>query len=519
MRDTRGVRASGLEGDSPSEIIEIFDDDTDGFGDRAPSQTTSDAGGPRWIGPVAALALAAIIGYGVVTSDSSGGAPKVASAPSTTTAHVPLTTLPAPTTTVSTVPPGPPVPYYAAAPPREYKIQTADMQVENRDYGGRGGYQLWATQGATATSQTWFSINSGSGFFDLNAWNAYRLQTDRGVVAIAHTPYGQTTAQFAAGSNSVLLTAFGWTDDALARLAESITIDDSTGTTLFADPALVDGYQMISAVDPWAAVVGQAPEQVFYATTADPFGGFSISVSPVDTEGGGDFTLDRPTALQFLLDNPTPFTVDGQSAVAGGLVTTPDYALATWTAGDHIVTVAGKMAVQQLIDIAQTVHQVSTAEWHGMQFQAIHNATENTSHNSSAPDNPPIALVPVSFGTDAQGSSWTIRAAPVTYGDVQQIVWDWSSNSVTTTADDTVQINTFVDKDRTYVVADLPRSIAAPAELHVTRAGLDPVVVSFNDIDPKLDRTLAAYAFSEPGPYTAQVVGANGTVLASWASS
>ncbi|MGZ7011259.1 MAG: hypothetical protein ACXVI2_14280, partial [Ilumatobacteraceae bacterium] len=117
------------------------------------------------------------------------------------------------------------------------------------------------------------------------------------------------------------------------------------------------------------------------------------------------------------------------------------------------------------------------------------------------------------------GAAWTIRAAPVVYRSVRQIEWEWSTNSVTTTPDDTVQINTFVDKDRTYVVADLPRSIAAPAELHVTRAGLDPVVVSFNDIDPKLDRTLAAYAFSEPGPYTAQVVGANGTVLASWASS
>ncbi len=514
MRDTCGVRASGLEGDSPSEIIEIFDDDTDAFGNRAPSHTTSDTGGPRWVGPVAVLALAAVIGYGVVTSDSSGGSPKIASV--ATTVSVPRTTLPAPTTTV---PVGPPVPYYAAEPPRQFKIQAADLQVENRDYGGDNGYQLWSTQGATATSQSWFSINSFSGSSDLSAWNAYRLQTDRGVFAIAHTPSGQSTAQFMAGSSSVLLTAFGWSDDDLVRLAESISIDSSTGTTLFADPALVEGYQLISTVDPWAAVLGQAPEQVFYATTADPFGGFYISVSPLQTEGGGDFTLDRPTALQFLLDGSTPFTVDGHSAVAGALVNQRDYALATWTAGDHIVTVTGKMTVQELIAISLTVHQVSSDEWQGMKFQAIHNASETNSHNSVDPGTPPMALVPVSFGTDAQGSAWTIRAAPVTYGNVHQIEWDWGTNSVTTTPDDTVQIITFVDKDRTYVLVDLPRSIAASAELHVSRAGLDPVVVSFNDIDPKWDRTLAAYAFSELGPYTAQVVGADGTVLAAWPSS
>ena len=76
----------------------------------------------------------------------------------------------------------------------------------------------------------------------------------------------------------------------------------------------------------------------------------------------------------------------------------------------------------------------------------------------------------------------------------------------------------FVDSHRTYVLADLPRSIAPTAQLVVTRAGLDPVAVDFNDIDPNLDRTFAAYAFSEPGLYSAQIVAADGTVLASWPS-
>ena len=72
MRDTRDVKASGLQGDTSLEMIEIIDDDdTDPFGDRAPDPDVTDVSGRRWVGPVAAVALAAIIGYGVVTSASS----------------------------------------------------------------------------------------------------------------------------------------------------------------------------------------------------------------------------------------------------------------------------------------------------------------------------------------------------------------------------------------------------------------------------------------------------------------
>ena len=79
-------------------IIEIIDDDGNPFGDRAQSHTIHDSGGPRWVGPAAAAALAAIIGYGIATSASSG-VPQVAPPPSTTVA--PATTTIAPPTTVT----------------------------------------------------------------------------------------------------------------------------------------------------------------------------------------------------------------------------------------------------------------------------------------------------------------------------------------------------------------------------------------------------------------------------------
>ena len=64
----------------------------------------------------------------------------------------------------------------------------------------------------------------------------------------------------------------------------------------------------------------------------------------------------------------------------------------------------------------------------------------------------------------------------------------------------------------------LPRAVASAAQLEITRPGFDVVTVQFIDAGADLDRTFAAYAFSEPTPYTAQIVGADGIVLASWPS-
>ena len=66
------------------------------------------------------------------------------------------------------------------------------------------------------------------------------------------------------------------------------------------------------------------------------------------------------------------------------------------------------------------------------------------------------------------------------------------------------------------MLANLPRAVAPTAQLQVTRPGVDPVVVPFIDADPELNRTFAAYAFSEATQYSAQIIGADGTVLASW---
>jgi hypothetical protein len=508
VRETRDVKATGLQGDASPEIIEVIDDDTDAFGDRAPNTTLFDSGGPRWVGPVAAGVLVALISYGVATSASSSSAPKAA--PVTSTSLASTTSRPTPSTAVAP----PPVrgfgevSYYAADPPREFTVRYADVQeVRNGIVGGH--YELWATPGATATTGSWFSIEAYSGGADVYEVNAYRRRAGGLTIAISHLPGGTAVTQFSPHGNvGVTIKSFGWGDDDLVRLATSIrTHEDSVD---FSDAWFSFDHHKLSSVQPRLAVQGIPAERISYVSSADPSVTVLITVAPRPRSDEGGGTLDRQVALRFFLDRHTPFGVDGHAAVAGALVGQSDYALATWIAGNDIVTVEAALPVTQLIAIARTIHEVSADEWEGMSFQARRNNNDSNS-NSERGDSHPL-----SSGVDADSNPWKIHVAMSTYGDRRQINWGWGENGGQTKPADTAQINTVVEGERTFVLADLPRAVAPTADLHVLRDGLDPVIVPFNDVDPESDRTFAAYAFSEPVPYTVQIIGPDAAVLAAW---
>lgn len=506
MRDTRGVRASGLQGDTSAEIIEIIDDDTDAFGDRAPNATIVDTGGPRWVGPVAAMALVALIGYGVATSASTSSTPKVA--PASSTSLAPTTTQPAPAPT-TTIPP-PPVPYYAVDPPREFTLESVEIWESTGGRVDMGEYQLWATSDATATSGKWFSVEGyAGGVQSLFAAEAYRVETDWGTVGISRTDSGQSVAQFVSNRTALMVRSYGFTDEELVLLAGEIRIE--RGDIEVSEIPLISDLRLLSKVYPWFALQGEPLEYVSYSDGNNPSRSVTIAVAlrPPSEQGGS--TLDRQTALRFFIDHATPFEVDGHVAVAGALIGQSEYAVATWIARDHIVTVSGAMTVPELITLARTTHEVSAAEWSGMQFQAARHSRDNNFGEYEQTE--PVA---VSFGTDANGDAWLVNVGIATYDDVQLVVWQWDGFGFDSEIDETATIRTVVSEDRTYVLADLPRALAVTAQLQVTAAGLEPVLVPFTDTDPSLDRTFAAYAFSQPGQYTAQIVGADGAVLASW---
>lgn len=495
--------------DAP-QIIEVIDDDVDAFGERGRSSTIHDTGGPRWVGPAAAVALAALIGYGIATSSSSNGPPSAA--------PVVSTTAPPPTTVAAKKPAipvqQPPVPYYAADLPRQYTIQDATIQRLDVGLSPGGDYQLWATNGAAATTGAWFSIQTYTGAGQGVAVDAYRVQTDRHSIGISHTRAGHTVAQFSDdGSEGVLLTSFGLVDDTVVRLAGAI---DVRGQTIeITDTSVLAGFSLQARVPPWFIVQGVPLEYVTYTPGNDVAAAVVVSVSRRPSSGAGADD-DRATAQRFYLDDATPFTtVDRHAGVAGTLVGQVDSSIASWTDGNHIVAVTATMPLAQLIGIARTVHQVSEDEWRGMQFQATRHSRDN---NFGAFDQTTPAQV--ALGTDANGDTWTVNVSVASFISTKRVAWQWSGgNGYESELDASPRISTVVDGDRTYVLADLPKALSAAATLQITRAGLDPVAVDFIDADPALDRTFAAYAFTEAAPYTAQVIDQQGSTLAAWPTS
>ena len=371
-----------------------------------------------------------------------------------------------------------------------------------------GNYQLWATSGSTA----WLSIETYSGGTLGVGVDAYRVLAGTHSIAISHLTSGQSVAVFTpSGSDSVRITSSGWSDDDLVRLAASVTADQRA--IHLHDRSLVDHYQIISDVPPWLAMQGNPVEYVSYSSGLDFRRDVTLTVAPRLPSNAGGATVDRQIASNYFFDQPTTFNADGHVAVGGLVIGQGDFALASWIANDHIVTISGFVPVPLLIEIARTVHQVSAEEWAGMQLQATQHQADNDFVNYS--QSPPT---PVSFGTDAASEAWTIEVSTVGFPNQQLISWQWGLGGFGSSADDAAKINTAVDGRRTYVVADLPRAVAAAGQLQINRDGLDPVVVPFNDAQPTSDRTFAAYAFSEPVNYTAQIVGADGAVLASWPS-
>jgi hypothetical protein len=487
-----------------SEIIEVIDDDLGVFADGAPSHQVEDPGGRRYVGTVAAVVFVALIVYGVATSATSNDAPVASPITPTSVAatspRIPTTTIPAAT-----------VPYYAASPSQESTVQYANMQVLDHAPFLGYAYQLWAADGSSAASGSWFSVATYRGASSSNVPNAYRVQTAKSSIAISHTAGGQSITQFNVESRfGVAITSFGWTDDDLVRLAGSVQTDGRSIS--FSDSWFSSDHVMLTSVQPWLTVQSIPAEQISYAPSDDPTAKVVITIGKRVQGFEGGATRERQIALRFLLDRTTPFDVGGRSAVAGVIVGQRDDAMATWIDNDNVITVTAAMPLLQLIAIARTVHQVSPTEWEAMKVRALWNADAGSRIFAAQESS-------VASGVDASSQPWSVRVMMSYDGSHRQINWRWIENGFVSIGSDTARINTVVDNERTYVLADLPRDIASTAQLQITRSGSDPVAVPFNDPGADVDRTFAAYAFSEPVTYSAQIIGADGAVLATWSAT
>ena len=118
---------------------------------------------------------------------------------------------------------------------------------------------------------------------------------------------------------------------------------------------------------------------------------------------------------------------------------------------------------------------------------------------------------------------WTVQVSANPDDTTEWFVWWIGQPSATGTPSETrlslpgpgPSIETLVEHGRTYVLAKVPRSMAG-ATLHVNPTGLPSATQDLLDVDGGLDAEFAAYAFSEPVPYTVEIVDASGQTVASW---
>jgi hypothetical protein len=230
---------------------------------------------------------------------------------------------------------------------------------------------------------------------------------------------------------------------------------------------------------------------------------FTITVAGYDA-------VQRDTALPFALVDIEPIEIGVSPGVIGQLAADPRQTAIQWHDGPRLITLRGNLSVPMLVAIAQGTHP----------------ADSSVVREQVDPD-PPASQVlggdlhPVASGTVEGG--WTVSVSSGPGADnAAWLVW-WlgqrgtSRSALTSRLSMTgygPSIESFVDHDKTYVVAKVPRSLGA-AVLHVNRNGLTPVEIDFTDTGEDLPAEFAAYAFTDAVPFTAQIVSGGGTA-ASW---
>ena len=471
------------------EIIEIIDDEDDDGGLRD-SRVDSSPGlsivGSRWFGPAIAAVFLAVAGY-VVVSSSIDSNPRDPRPPGLIRSQ-----------------------YYVADAPPGFGLYMAEARGEagtaTAAFADPDLAELWATPGATATTGSWFVVSRGQQHS--TGRNAYRTIVDGVEVVVERDPAsGQSRLSFTKNGHTMAITAFGWLDRQLVRLVRAVNLDDSV--IRFSDGFFTSDHQRILRADPTLAVFGLPVARVGYTTgvPADLAEAFTITVA-------GDNVDNESRVASFALTDITEFSVGDLPAIVGRWAADPSVTVAQWHDGDRLITMHGNLEQARLEAIAQTVRESPTAQ------------VRDQIDAASPPVVEALRAEPrtVVSGMLSDGWGWAIQVSPRNADDEDEgYLWWIGQPGDTTRPSETrpsqpgnaPKIETFVEHGRTYVVGRIPRSMAG-AELRVAPTGLASIVTKLHEVDPALPDEFAAAVFMEPVTFTARIVDADGTTVASW---
>ena len=472
------------------DLVEMIDDDVDLFGDRARVAPLKKPRGraPRWVGPVAAAALLAVVGYNVVSSAASA-TPKTKRDPNTVEPE-----------------------YFVADAPAGFGLYLAEDRGTPSGTGTAADFadsdpaQLWGTVDATATTGSWFVISQGT--HHATGRNSYRTIVDGFEVVIEHDPpSGQSRVSFTKDGQPLEITSFGWVDRQLMRLVRSVSVASSV--IQFSNPFFTTDHRQLLDADPATALFGQPVSRVGYSKAVPP----TLAEHFTITVAADRHPTDRATVTKFALTGVSTLQLGDRSAIVGRSSADPTMSVVQWDDGKRLITVEGNVDPDRLSAIATTIHQGSAS---AVQEQL-----------GSAPAIPALQAAPDTIASGMLGDGWAwaiqVSVAPSAGNTAEGYLW-WiaqPSDSIRPSeirpslAAGNPTIETMVEHGRTYVLAKVPRSMTG-AVLRINPTGLGTTASPLFDVDAKFADEFTAAVFDEPVPFTAQIVDRDGTTVAFW---
>ncbi len=488
------------------DVLEVFPIDAIdaprvGSGPPAPTPPTS---GRRRIAP--ALIAAAVIVGGVAIATNDDDQPRAQ--PSATTST--------PTTTVTTTPARLGVLLPAVAdPPPGYEVAFAQQAFGTP--GPAGISELWAGPGDSAISGgRWFLVeamaNSGSREW-LNGDRRVLIGNEPGVVNAARPDDGQPpTVSFAPG-NQWYVTITGTIGvDAMVDVLRGIDMldaDDDGRADAFSftnDDFMRDLVlrSRIGGDDGGGnAVWGARADSVIAYSPGTSDGWVTITSGPPPSDARRSFNA-------FFLDH-TVQLASGATASTGRMMQAGE--VMSFEVAGVAITVAGNSDDGVLRAFADHAHIATPDEWR---------AAQRSAHYPVGPDGPQLAPIHIAEGALGE-QAWSIVAyGPDTASSYQYSIHlgDLYGGGGAISGDAARSgIDVQAVSSGTFVIAHAPRTSGAGAVLRITIEGVAaPIELALADTDAALPWLTASVAFGDIASWTAEIVAADATVLASTTS-
>lgn len=476
----------GRDRERDAEIIEVFMSG----GQPEGSPTPRPAPGRRPRAAIAGvLAAMALVGAAVLWPDTAGSPrPTGRTTDPVATGEPPARDNTAPDNRAVEAPPR-----FVVDPPSGWSVYSADLLSPADDSTWFG---LWAGPGSSATSGRWMSVTVAPARRPPEAI----VDATRSVIGgfessspIADPGLRRVVVPLA--ESWATLVARGLDDATLVSIAAGMTPAPARG-----EPpgvrAPTDLVFVAGGADLASLIGGDPLSEVLYS--ADATGTTPIDVT-LTVGSGSEADLVRAVVPYFLRDP----IISGGSWV-GERFDRPGQHVLGWTLGAFAFTLEGPVEVNILRSFASTIRRASSAEWEQLLY-------------SRRPGVRLGELVQVAAGTTTDGHGWT---AGVRIAERDGItLFGWAAAPLDTPEGppygarpvqafpDATQVTSLVIPGATYVFASTP-SIGGRPMLRIS-VGDRTVEVPFVAAGPRSPMLVAAYAFSEPVGFQAEVTEAS----------